>query len=73
MVYSKSILAVSSSLKSLNTSSSDSCLFVWFELFEPFVWFELLFDDELFDDDWPLIDDDKLSAKSAVAKRWTYS
>ena len=73
MVYSKSILAASSSLKSLNTSSSDSFLSVWFEFVEPFVWFELLFDDELFDDDWPLMDDDKLLAISAVANRWTYS
>lgn len=72
MVYSKSIFAVSSSLKSLKTSSSDSFLLVWFELFEPFVWFEFVFDDELFDD-CPLIDDDRLSAISAVAKRWTYS
>jgi hypothetical protein len=72
-VYSKSILAVSSSLKSLKTSSSDSCLFVWFEFFEPLVWLGLLCDDELFDEHWPLIDDDRLSAMSAVAKRWTYS
>ncbi len=73
MGYSKSILAVSSSLKSLNTSSSDSFLWVGFEELEPFVWFELLFDEELFDEVCPLIDDDKLSAISAVAKRWTYS